>query len=128
MIEFRCQACGKPLKLPHSFAGKTTTCTACGRMLAVPGLAAGGAAPQPPKPSAAAMQLCVDCGGSFPTGQMMSDAGQLVCTSCFYKRPPAVQLPARSAKTKGKRRKVLFWCAVAVAAGIALAILLKLVL
>jgi len=116
MIEFKCQYCGKFLKLPQSYAGRTTECPACLKTIQVPGSPVGGSPGQPParvpNPSSPALQLCVDCGRSFPAGQMMRHEGQAVCTDCFYKRKP-VKLVYRD-KTKARRWKRLAWLGLAI--------------
>ena len=113
MIEVRCPHCGKFLKRPQSFAGKTVECPGCMRTVQMPGTPAGeGPAPRQPKPSAPQQQLCVDCGGSFPTGQMLQHNGQMVCTDCFYQRKPVV---LKYRKKRRRKFKVLVWLGVLLA-------------
>jgi len=104
MIEFKCQICGKFLKLPHSYAGKTTECPGCRRRIPVPGAAPAEPPAHAPRPkvSAGTMQLCVDCGRSFPAHQIMEHNGQAVCTDCFHKRKPVV---LKYPKKRTKKRK-----------------------
>jgi DNA-directed RNA polymerase subunit RPC12/RpoP len=117
MIEFRCQACGRLLKLPHSYAGKTTECPGCLKLVRVPGAAATTAPVQAPKPAAHATQLCVDCGGAFPAGQMMQHNGQAVCTECFYKRKPVeLKYPRKSSRKRRLLLLVLLLAAIGAAA------------
>ena len=112
MIEFKCPVCGKFLRLPHSYAGKTTECPGCLKTTRVPGAPAASTPAGPPKSSQPAMQLCVECGGSFPTGQLHMHTGQLVCTECFHKRKP-VEL--RYPRKRSRKRKVVLWLLIAAA-------------
>jgi DNA-directed RNA polymerase subunit RPC12/RpoP len=115
MIEFRCHVCGKFLKLPQSYAGQTTECPGCRKTVHVPGAPPAAGPAQRPKPTPAAMQLCVDCGGSFPTGQMMQQNGQFLCTECFHQRKPIV---LKYRKKRSRKVKMLFWLAVVAALGV----------
>jgi|GEM_PF-2316534 len=102
MIEFKCSHCGKGLKLPHSYAGKTTSCPTCLRPVVVPGTPAE-AAPTPlrPKPRAAGPTLCVDCGRTISAAEAMEHDGQTVCGDCFHKRKAAAEANAAvAAKAK----------------------------
>jgi len=105
MIEFKCHSCGKFMKLPQSYAGRTTECPGCRKIVQVPGSAPVEPPVRAPKSSGASMQLCVDCGQSFPANQMMQSVGQAVCADCFYKRKP-VKLKYPD-KKKARRRKRL---------------------
>ena len=108
MIEFKCQACGKFLKLPHSYAGKTTECPGCRQTVHVPGAAPEKPPSHAPRSTRPAMQLCVDCGGGFPSGQMLEHTGQLVCTDCYHKRKPVVLKPRKKRKPICKRKLLLY--------------------
>ena len=104
MIECKCQACGKFLKLPQSYAGKMTECPACRKPTRVPGSSAEPAPVHAPKSTTPDRQLCVDCGGAFPSHQMMEHTGQMVCTGCYHKRKPVV---LKYKKKRSKKRKWL---------------------
>jgi DNA-directed RNA polymerase subunit RPC12/RpoP len=118
MIEFKCHACGKFLKLPHSYAGKTTECPACLTVTRVPGAPPAAAPARAPKSSAPSHQLCVDCGGSFSTGEMMQHNGQAVCTECYYKRRPVVlKYPKKTSRKRKLLIRLLIVAAVALAVG-----------
>jgi phage FluMu protein Com len=122
MIEVRCPHCGKYLKRPQSYAGKMAECPSCLRMVQMPGEARVEAAtPRRPKSSVPARQLCVDCGGSFATGEMLEHNGQMVCTDCFYQRKPVV---LKTRTKRGRKRKILLWLLIllAVAAAVAAAV------
>ena len=112
MIEFKCDRCGRFIRLPQSHAGQTTECPGCRAMVQVPGSAPAAPPARAPKSSGGGMQLCVDCGGSFPASQMMRHEGQAVCTDCFYKRKP-VELKYPD-KAKARRRRRLLWAALIV--------------
>lgn len=114
MIEFKCPTCGKYLKLPHSYAGKTAQCPGCLDRVPVPGGQADRPAPTRPKAAAPSQQLCVDCGGSFSTGDMLEHSGQLVCTDCYYKRKPVV---LKYKKKRSKKRKFLLFVLILAAIG-----------
>jgi hypothetical protein len=69
-------------------------------------------APRAPKSGAPGMQLCVDCGNSFATTEMMQHDTQAVCYSCYHKRKSSVEADAAArasapARKAGKRRKIL---------------------
>ena len=110
MIEFKCPICSKFLKLPHSFAGKPTQCPGCMKTVMVPGaLQSSQPAARAPKSSAPDMQLCVDCGQSFSTTEMMQHDSQAVCYTCYHKRKSTVEADAAAkagapARKAGKRR------------------------
>lgn len=122
MIEFKCP-CGKYLKLPHSYAGKETQCPGCLRTLTVPGAREDKPAPAAPKGSTPKMLLCVDCGGSFPSGDTLLHNGQVVCTNCFQKRKPVV---LKYRKKRSRKFKVLLWCGI-IAAVCAAAVVITIV-
>jgi DNA-directed RNA polymerase subunit RPC12/RpoP len=116
MIEFKCHACGKFLKLPHSYAGKTTECPGCLTVTRVPGTPPAKPPARAPRSSTPSRQLCVDCGGSFPAGEMLEHNGQAVCTDCYYKRKPVV---LKYPKKTSRKRKLLGWLLIVAAAAVA---------
>ena len=117
MIEFKCHTCGKFLKLPHSYAGKTTECPGCRKTLHVPGAPSAEPPARAPKPKISANQrrLCVDCGEAFPAHQMMVHDGQAVCDDCFHKRKPVV---LKYKKKMSKKRKRLLHLLILLAAAV----------
>ncbi len=115
MIEFKCQACGRFLKRPQSFAGKMVDCPTCLKPTRVPGASAPERPPGAPKPTGPDRKLCVDCGKGFPAGQMMTHNGQAVCTDCYRVRKPVVLKPRR--KKSRKRRLLLAAAIIVIAAG-----------
>lgn len=94
MIEFKCPHCAKPLKLPHSYAGNTTSCPSCLRSVAVPGGPAEVVPASASKPRAARQQLCVDCGATITAADAMTHVGQTVCTECYRRREGQTKLNA----------------------------------
>lgn len=114
MIEFKCQVCGRFLKRPQSFAGQMVNCPTCLKPTRVPGTPAAAPPPGAPKPTGPDRMLCVDCGKSFPAGQMMTHNGQAVCTDCYHLRKPVVLKPRR--KKSRKRRALVIIAIIAIAA------------
>ena len=117
MIEFKCRHCGKFLKLPQSHAGKTTECPACLRTIQVPGSALPEAPAHAPRSSAPELRLCVDCGKSFPTSQIMEHTGQFVCFECYHSRKP-IKLKKIKKRKRGRKRKVVLWLLLLAANGV----------
>ncbi len=125
MIEFKCPYCAKPLKLPHSYAGRAASCPACLRSVSVPGGPAETVPASASKPRIARQQLCVDCGRTVSSADAMEHDGQVVCTPCHHLREGATEANAgiaakakaamaakakRAAKaTPGRRRKRILW-------------------
>lgn len=116
MIEFKCRHCGKFLKLPQSYAGKTTECPGCLRPVPVPGAPPPKAPTHAPRSSTPEMHLCVDCGRSVPTSQIMEHTGQFVCYDCYHARKPIVLKPRKKRK-KGRKRKIALWLLLLAAVG-----------
>lgn len=106
MIEFKCE-CGKYLKLPHSYAGQQTQCPACLRTVQVPDAAPAKAPAALARAVGQVQSLCVDCGGTFPTSQLLTHNGQAVCMACYEvrKRTP----PPKPPRPRKKRRRTLRW-------------------
>jgi DNA-directed RNA polymerase subunit RPC12/RpoP len=107
MIEFKCQVCGKFLKMPQSFAGQTIDCPTCRKPTRVPGAPGPGTSPLAPKPAGPDRKLCVDCGKAFPAGQMLTHNGQAVCTDCYHLRKPVTLKPRPRRKAARKRAVVI---------------------
>ncbi len=116
MIEFKCRVCGRFLKRPQSFAAQTIKCPTCLNPLRVPGAATAATTPTAPKPTGPKRKLCVDCGQSFPAGQMLTHNEQAVCTNCYHMRKPVVLKPRRK---KSRKRRVLVIVAILAVAALA---------
>ena len=121
MIEFKCQVCGKFLKMPQSFAGQMIDCPTCLKPTRVPEAAGSAAWPLAPKPTGPDRRLCVDCGKAFPAWQMLTHNGQAVCTDCYNLRKNLKLKPRPRPKKSRKRTIVIIATIIAVAAACALA-------
>jgi DNA-directed RNA polymerase subunit RPC12/RpoP len=117
MIEFKCQVCGKFLKMPQSFAGQMIDCPTCRKPTRVPGAPGAETSPIAPKPTGPDRKLCVDCGKGFPAGQMLVHNGQAVCTDCYHLRKP-VELKPRPRRKKSRKRTVVIIAAIIAAAAL----------
>jgi len=116
MIEFKCRHCGKFLKLPQSYAGQTAECPACLQTVHVPGKPLPKAPAHAPRSSTPQMRLCVDCGKSFPTSQIMEHSGQWVCFDCYHSRKP-IKLKKIKKRKKGRKRRIVLWLLLLAAVG-----------